>query len=70
VQHHARLWKSAAVAQLTKFYAVGHPSWPNYAAFATGTNLGGTDAVNAGQFTQPDRLGSAHRRRRVVGRVR
>ncbi len=45
------LWGSASTEQFTDYYAVAHPSFPNYAAMASGETQMEGDAVTPGQFS-------------------
>ncbi len=45
------LWGSASTEQFTDYYAVSHPSFPNYAAMASGETQMEGDAVTPGQFS-------------------
>jgi hypothetical protein len=45
------LWHSASTEQFTDYYAVAHPSFPNYAAVASGETQMESDAVTPGEFS-------------------
>jgi hypothetical protein len=56
------LWDSPADEQFTDYYAIGHPSFPNYSALAAGQPVATNDQVTAGEFSVPtlwDQLTSA-----------
>jgi len=45
------LWNSASTQQFTDYYAVTHPSFPNYAAVASGETQADSDAITPGMFS-------------------
>jgi acid phosphatase len=56
------LWANQLDEQFPHYYAVGHPSFPNYSAMASGQVAAPADAVTAGEFSDPtlwDQLTSA-----------
>lgn len=48
------LWNDPATEQFTNYYAVNHPSFPNYSALASGLQAAPNDtSFTAGQFNDP-----------------